>query len=98
MDLNAMTGAQAVRPVWDVAGAGGSAPDSKFDVYDKVSVSGAQKAPSGIKSTIGIVKTPAVVSIGGKKKWFFSGSSGGMWDPPKDTLAESGRQTWVELH
>ncbi len=98
MDLNAMTGAQAVRPVWDIAGAGGTSPDGSFDAYDKVSVSGVQKAPSGLKSSIGIVKTPAVVSIGGKKKWFFSGSSGGMATEEKGRDEESGRQTWVELH
>jgi hypothetical protein len=63
-----------------------------------VSVSGVQKAPSGLKSSIGIVKTPAVVSIGGKKKWFFSGSSGGMATEEKGRDEESGRQTWVELH
>lgn len=98
MDLSALTGQQAARPVWDVAGSGGTTPDGKFDAYDKVTVSGALKAPSGLKSTIGIIKTPAVVSIGGKKKWFFSGSSGGMAAEQKGTDEETGRQSWVELH
>jgi hypothetical protein len=82
--------------VWDVYGAGGK-PDGKFDSYDKVTANGVIKAPSGKKSKIGILKTPAVVKSGGKKFWYFSGSDGGLTQESKPPGEDSGRQTWIEL-
>lgn len=96
MDLSAMTGQQSTTPVWDVYGAGGK-PDGKFDSYDKVTANGVIKAPSGKKSTIGILKTPAVVKSGGKKFWYFSGSDGGLTQESKPPGEDGGRQTWIQL-
>lgn len=77
VEVNAQTGARMDSSVFDLNG------DQKFDTsdYATVIIGGVPTlvAVSGLKSTVGIIKTPAVVDTGtGKEYKFLSGSSGSI--------------------
>ncbi|MDI3325243.1 PilC/PilY family type IV pilus protein [Pontibacterium granulatum] len=53
---------------------------------------------SGRKSTVGIVKTPAVISTGTQELKYFSGSSGAVETVRESSGDKLGRQSWLQLH
>ncbi len=52
---------------------------------------------SGKKSTIGIIKTPSVISAGTKEYKYTSGSTGALESTTESAGANSGRQSWRQL-
>lgn len=53
---------------------------------------------SGRESTVGIVKTPAVISTGTKELKYFSGSSGAVETVRESSGDKLGRQSWIQLN
>ncbi len=53
---------------------------------------------SGRRSTVGIVKTPAVISTGNKEVKYFSGSSGAVESVRESSGDKLGRQSWIQLN
>lgn len=53
---------------------------------------------SGRRSTVGIVKTPAVISTGNKEVKYFSGSSGAVESVRESSGDKLGRQSWMQLN
>ncbi|MGB0467587.1 MAG: pilus assembly protein [Pontibacterium sp.] len=52
---------------------------------------------SGRKSTVGVVKTPAVISAGTKEVKYFSGSSGNVEKVLESSGDNLGRQSWMQI-
>lgn len=101
MELDALTGGRLEYSVFDLNN------DGLFNDEDYVIVEVMEdgvlkeiKVPvSGIKSEVGIIKTPAVISAGEVEYKFFSGSSGALETiKEKSGSGESvGRQSWRQL-
>ena len=53
---------------------------------------------SGRRSTVGIVKTPAVISTGNAELKYFSGSSGNVEKVRESSGDKLGRQSWIQLN
>jgi type IV pilus assembly protein PilY1 len=72
MELDAITGGRLSEPPFDLNG------DKEFDDKDLVNVSGSEEpgAISGIKSTAGILSTPAILPSGSLEYKYSSGSTG----------------------
>jgi type IV pilus assembly protein PilY1 len=96
MELDATSGSRLASAQLDIYGASG-APDAAINSQDMVTVSGTAYAPSGKKSTIGIVKSPGVISGGDMEYKYTSGSSGGLEMTRESAGGTGGRQTWVQL-
>jgi HSP20 family molecular chaperone IbpA len=56
-----------------------------------------QLVVSGKKSTIGIIKTPSVISAGTKEYKYTSGSSGQLESTTESSGINNGRQSWRQL-
>ena len=99
MELDAITGSRPANSPFDLFGTGakGEEPDGKADTLDLVTVGTDNKvAPSGIQSTVGILKTPALVYGKEKIDKFFGGTTGGtqrVTDPGEPL----GRVSWRQL-
>ena len=98
MEMDALTGARLPNtgPPWDVYGEGGT-PDGLINAYDLVNIGDASYAPSGKKSSIGIIKTPGVISAGEKEYKYTSGSSGSLEVTTESAGAPTGRQSWAQI-
>ncbi len=102
MELDAITGSRLGSSPFDVYGAGGSAtPDNKININDMVYLSvsenkSEQVAPTGLKSTVGVVKTPAVVPNKDVVDKFFGGSTGEI-QKVTDPGSPLGRVSWRQL-
>lgn len=110
MELNAQSGARLESSVLDLNG------DKQFDSgdYTTIEINGVatKVAVTGLKSTVGIIKTPAVVDTGtGTEYKFLSGTSGGVQGitekgattppppatPPSTPTSNGSRTSWKEL-
>jgi type IV pilus assembly protein PilY1 len=98
MELDAITGARPFSPAIDLFGKGtqGQQPDGKFDTSDMVTVNSTAMAPSGIQSTAGILKTPAIAPNKGVINKYMSGSTGGI-QMVIDQGEPLGRVSWRQL-
>ncbi|MGK2914014.1 MAG: pilus assembly protein, partial [Porticoccaceae bacterium] len=94
MELDAYTGSRLPTPPWDVSGPN-NVPDGIIDKYDYISPG---VAPSGFRSTVGIIGTPAVVSAPGKPmENKCLGGTGGRLCVGEDNPGGPGRQSWKQL-
>jgi type IV pilus assembly protein PilY1 len=87
MEIDASTGATTSTPSFDLNNDGG------FTSADKVSGS----IVSGIKSSEGIVKTPAVISAGGIEYKYASGTTGNIQKVIEKGTASVKRTSWRQL-
>ncbi|WP_370280313.1 pilus assembly protein [Pontibacterium sp.] len=100
MELDAENGSRLTVSPFDVNN------DTAINASDFVSVvisDGAESVEitvpvSGRKSTVGIVKTPAVISTGTQELKYFSGSSGAVETVRESSGDKLGRQSWLQLH
>jgi type IV pilus assembly protein PilY1 len=97
MELDALGGSRIASSVFDING------DGKIDSEDQVTViidgEEVTVAASGIKSTVGIVKTPAVIADGEIEYKYTGGSEGGI-GVIREKGSESdliGRRSWRQL-
>jgi type IV pilus assembly protein PilY1 len=100
MELDAITGSRPTTSPFDLFG-GTSSPDGKVNDYDMVFMKepnedGATVAPSGLKSTVGMVKTPAVLPNKDVVDKFFGGSTGAI-QKVTDPGESLGRVSWRQL-
>ncbi len=98
MEVDAITGARLPNTgaPWDVYGEGGT-PDGQINSLDLVNIGGSAYAPSGKKSSIGIIKTPGVISAGEKEYKYTSGSSGSLEVTTESAGTPMGRQSWTQI-
>lgn len=98
MEVDAITGARLPNTgaPWDVYGEGGT-PDGQINSQDLVDIGGSDYAPSGKKSSIGIIKTPGVISAGEKEYKYTSGSSGSLEVTTESAGTPMGRQSWAQI-
>jgi type IV pilus assembly protein PilY1 len=98
MEMDALTGARLPNTgaPWDVYGEDGT-PDGQINAHDLVNIGGSAYAPSGKKSSIGIIKTPGVISAGEKEYKYTSGSSGSLEGTTESAGAPTGRQSWAQI-
>jgi type IV pilus assembly protein PilY1 len=75
--------------------------DTRFTTADNVTITVAgvdvSVPVSGIQSTVGIIKTPAVISAGEVEYKFAGGSTGGIMNVPEKGASGGGRQSWRQL-
>lgn len=98
MELDADTGARLTTSPFDVNGDGiinqddwvGIDTDGDGVIDDRVPVSGKE-------STVGIIKTPGVISTGENEKKYTSGSSGAIEVVTESGGDSLGRQSWQQL-
>jgi type IV pilus assembly protein PilY1 len=95
MELDALGGSRTASSVFDING------DGKIDSEDQVTViiDGEAVVVNGIKSTVGIVKTPAVIADGEIEYKYTGGSEGGI-GVIREKGSESdliGRRSWRQL-
>ena len=93
MELNAVKGQRLSnsQPPWDITG------DGIINSQDLVAYSSTNVSPSGKKSTVGIIKTPAVISAGTLEYKYTSGSSGQLEVVTEAGGVASGRRAWRQL-
>ncbi|QSA96727.1 pilus assembly protein [Methylococcus sp. EFPC2] len=98
MELDATTGRRLspANTPWDIYTADGK---NAINSNDLLTYSSAKVAPSGMKSTIGIIKTPGVISAGTVEYKYTSGS-GGKLNVTRESVgagAATGRQSWIQI-
>lgn len=102
MELNALTGARMGQPVFDLNS------DAVFNLADTVTVTltvdGTQQtitagAPSGKKSTVGIIQEPAIIGAGTKEYKFASGAREAAIEITVENPGDAagGRRAWLQL-
>ncbi|MEI6334686.1 MAG: PilC/PilY family type IV pilus protein [Methylococcaceae bacterium] len=102
MELDALTGNRLNETPFDLSGNGVINSGDMVKLIDTnndgiINVSDDMTSASGIKSTVGIVKTPGVVSAGTVEYKYTSGSSGALESIRESTAGGAGRQSWRQL-
>jgi type IV pilus assembly protein PilY1 len=100
MELNAVTGGRTAFTVFDATGDGLFGQADYID-YDGASGAAVAAAPSGRKSTVGIVPTPAILSRegGGMEYKYQPGAKSGVIEVVKENPGpgDFGRNSWIQL-
>ncbi|HET7176690.1 MAG TPA: PilC/PilY family type IV pilus protein [Gammaproteobacteria bacterium] len=101
MELDANSGAQLTVSPFDVNG------DGNINNSDTLTVTYTDPATnktvtvaapvSGQQSTVGIIKTPAIIDAGNKQYKYFSGSTGKFQDVAESNPNSGGRLSWQQL-
>jgi len=95
MEQDLLNGGRLAYSVFDVN------KDTRFTTADNVTITVAgvdvSVPVSGIQSTVGIIKTPAVISAGEVEYKFAGGSTGGIMNVPEKGASGGGRQSWRQL-
>jgi len=98
MELNAMNGGRRPEVIFDLNA------DTVFNLADMVSVQvngvAAMLAPSGKKSTVGIIQEPAIIGAGTKEYKFASGAREAAIEITVENPGDlaGGRRSWLQLH
>ncbi|AUB81878.1 pilus assembly protein [Candidatus Thiodictyon syntrophicum] len=98
IELNALNGARRTEVVFDLNA------DTVFNLADMVSVqvngAAAMLAPSGKKSTVGIIQEPAIIGAGTKEYKFASGAREAAIEITVENPGDlaGGRRSWLQLH
>jgi type IV pilus assembly protein PilY1 len=94
MELNAITGNRLSESPFDLNG------DDKFDDKDLVNIGGSQEpvAVSGMKSAVGILPTPTILSSGSVEYKYGSGTTGDIFTTVESPGNDGrGRIAWRQL-
>ena len=94
MELDAITGNRPSNPSF--LNLFGSNPSGNSPTNDFVMADGTTMAPSGVQSTVGILKTPALVKTPSALVKTFGGSTGGI-QQVRDPIDSLGRVSWRQL-
>ncbi|RTE64361.1 pilus assembly protein [Amphritea opalescens] len=98
MELDADTGARLASSPYDMNGDGVIDDNDLVGIdTDNDGVADTYIAASGKESTVGIIKTPGVISTGDDEKKYTSGSSGDIEVTTESSDNTSGRQSWEQL-
>ena len=103
MELDAITGSRLASSPFDLFGGVATvpAPDGIFNSFDLVTVTVGtateEMAPSGIQSTVGILKTPAIIVGQGVVNKYVGGSTGDAPQKVTDPGESLGRISWRQL-
>ncbi len=103
MELDAITGSRLDSSPFDLFGGVATvpAPDGRFNSFDMVTVTVGtaeeKMAPSGIQSTVGILKTPAIIPGKGVVNKYLGGSTGDAPQRVTDPGESLGRISWRQL-
>ncbi|MEI7867443.1 MAG: PilC/PilY family type IV pilus protein [Candidatus Methylumidiphilus sp.] len=103
MELDAITGSRLASSPFDLFGGVATvpAPDGMFNSFDLVTVTVGtaeeKMAPSGIQSTVGILKTPAIIPGIGVVNKYLSGSTGDAPQRVTNPGESIGRISWRQL-
>lgn len=91
MEVDMVTGGRLDYSVFDVNN------DTQFSDADNVSVAIGLVPVSGIQSSVGIIKTPGIISAGEVEYKYAGGSSGGIMNVREKGASDGGRQSWRQL-
>jgi type IV pilus assembly protein PilY1 len=102
MEIDALTGQRLKVTPFDITG------DGKVDSSDMVNLIDTNNdgqidssddliSVSGKKSTVGIIKSPGVISAGGLEYKYTSGSTGALEVTTESADGGAGRQSWIQL-
>jgi type IV pilus assembly protein PilY1 len=102
MELDALTGNRLNEVAFDLTGDGIFNNQDMVLLIDTngdntVNSSDALTSPSGKKSTVGIIKSPGVVSAGTTEYKYTSGSSGSLESTTESVSGGAGRLSWRQL-
>nr|WP_320136212.1 PilC/PilY family type IV pilus protein [uncultured Amphritea sp.] len=98
MELDADTGARLTTSPFDMNDDGVIDDNDLVGIdTDNDGVADTYIAASGKESTVGIIKTPGVISTGDDEKKYTSGSSGEIEVTTESSDSTSGRQSWQQL-
>jgi len=102
MELDALTGNRLNETPFDLSGNGIISSEDMVKLVDTnndnvVNSNDASTSVSGKKSTVGIIKTPGVVSAGTVEYKYTSGSSGSLESTTESTSGAGTRQSWRQL-
>jgi type IV pilus assembly protein PilY1 len=102
MELDALTGNRLNETPFDLSGNGIISSEDMVKFIDTngdgiINSSDANTSVSGKKSTVGIIKTPGVVSAGTVEYKYTSGSSGSLESTTESTSGAGTRQSWRQL-
>jgi len=97
MELKAINGARLPFAVFDINSDGGFT-EQDFISYTDTSGSQSSVAPSGIKSQVGLVPAPAILSAGETEHKYLPGTSGSIQHITENPGNQAhGRQSWRQL-
>lgn len=91
MELDALNGMRLPYSVLDIDG------DGQFDADDFVEVDGAMVPVSGLRSSVGIIKSPGIISAGEREFKYASGSTGEIAVITERNSTDGGRKSWREI-
>jgi type IV pilus assembly protein PilY1 len=91
MELDALNGMRLPYSVLDIDG------DGQFDADDFVEVDGTMVPVSGLRSSVGIIKSPGIISAGDREFKYASGSTGEIAVITERNSTDGGRKSWREI-
>lgn len=91
MEMDAISGARLPFTVLDVN------DDGQFTEEDFVDYNGNGVPVSGMRSSVGIIKTPGIISAGEREYKYASGSTGEVAVITERSSGDGGRKSWREL-
>ncbi len=102
MELDGITGARLPETPFDLTGDGLFTEADLVKILDTdndgdIDADDDKLVVSGKKSTVGITKTPVVVSTGDKEYKYSSGTTGGLEVTTESGSTDAGRQSWRQL-
>ena len=101
MEVEAFTGQRLTYSPFDISGDGSFTSADKADFFDingDGTIDGDDLATvTGLRSTIGIIQSPNVISAGNKEYLNFQGSSGDVGQVTGNNLDDAGRMSWRQL-
>jgi type IV pilus assembly protein PilY1 len=102
MEIDALTGNRLNETAFDLSGNGVINAEDMVKLVDtdnngSINSNDALTSASGKKSTIGIIKSPGVVSAGTTEYKYTSGSSGLLESTQESTAGGGGRKSWRQL-
>ncbi len=98
MEMQAFSGSRLEVTPFDLVGDGNFNEDDFVEIPDPDGDGTIRVPVSGLRSEVGVIKTPGVVGAGDREHKYVSGSSGEIGElPDESTDSVGGRQSWQQL-